>query len=598
MSSALTTPQKAPPTRVARTLLGQLWLPRVDVFLGILVLVLSFCAFRRAPMQQMGDSRYAMLLADNLLRHGDFALDRYRLPAGEYQIEHVGGHDYYSFPPGTSLLSVPLVALGHLKGWSAVQPDGTYSLPGEAKLDARLSALLMAAFAALAYFTARVLLPPSPSLVVASVAAFGTQVFSTTSRSMWSDTWGILIVGGAAFLLLRAAARSERANLPLVGTLEAIAYVVRPTNAVVLVGTGLYLVWTRRRDVWQFIVAAGAWLALFCAYSWRHFHTLLPSYYAARRLRFDDVPTSLLGNLVSPSRGLLVDVPATVAIGLLLVVYWRAVRLRGLLALCSFVVVGHLVVLSGFDHWWGGHCFGARLTASLVPWIVLSGVIAFEAVRVTTRAQGGRAWTWAILVAAAVLCAASVVINSVGAFSQEASRWNYAPEDIDETPARLWSLRRPQFLASLVEPDGPYLPLPAGGLSLGAREADRYLGLGWAPFAEGEWRWTDGRAATLRFALEGTVAGVADLELRPYLASGKIAAQRLVISINARDVGELSVSAPDFVDYHVAIPADATGARNVLRLRLPDALSPAAAEGARDHRDLGVAVRMIRWRPR
>ena len=51
---------------------------------------------------------------------------------------------------------------------------------------------------------------------------------------------------------------------------------------------------------------------------------------------------------------------------------------------------------------------------------------------------------------AGVLSVLSIAINSVGAFSQEASSWNVNP-NIDATPERLWSWRRAQFLAPFVE---------------------------------------------------------------------------------------------------------------------------------------------------
>lgn len=549
-------------------------------------------------MQQAGDSRYSMLLAENLLRHGSFTLDRYDLPESDYQIERVAGHRYYAFPPGTSVLSVPLVALLHLRGLSALRPDGTYSLAGELKVDARISALLMAAFAALAYLTARLLLPVSLSVGVATVSAFGTQVFSTTSRSMWSDTWGILLVGLAAFLLLRSEARAEPANLPLLGTLEALAYVVRPTNSLVIVGTAIYVAWTRRRDVWQFLAAVALWLVLFFAYSWHHFHTLLPSYFSAGRLHFGDMAPALFGNLVSPGRGLLVYVPAVIAVGLVLALHWRTVRFRALLALAAFVTVSHFFILSGFGHWWGGHSYGARLTASLVPWLVLAAVISADGMRAAMRPKTHGPATLAVGLLCGVLCAASIAINAIGAFSQETARWNYAPENIDQTPERLWNWRRPQFLAPFVEPAGPFLPLPSDGLRLGAPDADRYLGLGWAPYPEGEFRWTDGPGATVRFWLEKGQPGDVELDLRPYLVPGMLPEQRLIVSMNARDIDRVALTASEFATYRVAVPGDVPTQENVLRLRLPDAASPSAVEGARDGRKLGVAVRSIRWHRR
>jgi hypothetical protein len=49
-----------------------------------------------------------------------------------------------------------------------------------------------------------------------------------------------------------------------------------------------------------------------------------------------------------------------------------------------------------------------------------------------------------------LLCVASIAMNAVGAWSFEADRWNVTPDNINRDPARLWSWRRPQFLAPVV----------------------------------------------------------------------------------------------------------------------------------------------------
>jgi hypothetical protein len=485
----------------------------------------------------------------------------------------------------------------HARGVAAVRGDGTYNAGGELVIDARLAAILMAGFAAIVYFTARLLLPVPWSLAIALVSGFGTQVFSTTSRSMWSDTWGIALVGLAAFVTLRSTARAERLNVPLVATLEAWAYMVRPTNSIVLIGTALYVIATDREDIWRFLVTVAGWLAIFFAYSWTHFGKLLPDYFAATRLRFADPASALLGNLVSPGRGLLVYVPAVIAVVLLLARYWRTIRFRRLAWLAAFVIGGHMVMLAGFEHWWGGHCYGARLTTSLVPWMAILAILGSDARRRAALTGGLRMADHVLAFAAVLLCIASIAINAIGAFSLEASKWNISPENIDRSPGRLWSWQRPQFLAPLLEPTGPFMALPGEGLPVGAPQADQYLGLGWA-FAEGDFRWTDGRGgAVVRFSLANAGPGLLDLDLRPYLVPGKVTAQRLLVSMNGHDVGAFLLHDPEFATHTIEVRAAVASRENIVRLRLPDAASPAVFERSPDRRDLGVAVRLVRWRP-
>jgi hypothetical protein len=564
---------------------------------GCLVFVFCFLVFHRAPVQQAGDSRYSMLLSENLLRHGDFTLERYSLPESDYRIQDIGGHRYYAFPVGTSILSVPFVAVMHLRGISAVRRDGTYDLKGELSLDLKLASLLMAGFASLVYFTARLLLPVRWSVAITLVSAFGTQVFSTTSRSMWSDTWGILLVGIAVFLLLRSSSTGERPNFFLLATLEGWAYIVRPTNSLVLAASVLYIAVTFRRYLWQFLLTLAGWLGLFVALSWMTFHKILPDYFAANRLQFPTPWMAFFGNLVSPSRGLLVYVPAVIAIGLMLAKYRRTIRFPALAALAGFIIVAHLFMLAGFVHWWGGFSYGARLTASLIPWFVLLAVLAADAAAHSTNGQSDRGAAWPMPLLVGGLCAASIAMNAVGAFSAEAQKWNTLPESIDLTPERLWSWERPQFLAPFIEPGGEFARLSDEGLRLGRLEARKYLGFGWSSDEE-EFRWTDGRGdSSVRFSLSEGGAGILELDLRPYLAAGKVTEQRLAVRINRRELATFTLRKPEFAVYSVVVPKDVLVNNNTLRLFHPDAESPAAGGGGTDPRLLGVAVRTIRWRP-
>lgn len=562
-----------------------------------LVAALCFWVFRHVPIQQGGgDARYSLLLGENLLRHRDFALERYDLPRPDYRLEDAGGHRTYGFPVGTSILSIPYLALMHLRDESVVRPDGSYDFDAEVVLEARLAALLMAVFCGLVTLTARRRLPFGWSLVVTFATAFGTQVLSTTSRALWSDTWGVLLVGLAVFLLVDGVSRERTLGPPTLvalATIEVWAYVVRPTNVLVLLGTAVYLLASLRRRCWPFLLTAAGWLALFLAYSWRHFHRLLPDYYRAGRLTFRAGPAALLGNLFSPSRGLLICVPLVVGVGILLLRYRRTVALRPLVVLALSIVGGHLAMLAGFEHWWGGHCFGARLTASLVPWIVVLAVVALDAFRAARRRGAAAVW---LLALTGVLALASIGINGVGACSREAAVWNVNP-DINQTPERLWSWQRPQFLAPFVDPAGPYLPLPVEGLALAGDESAQYLGRGWSG-PEAGWRWTDGTHATVRFAgpPPGTSLAALELEARPYLGGGRLVSQRLIATLNGRQIAVLDLDRPPTANYGLLVPTGVITAQNTLRLDLPQAASPSDLEKTGDHRRLGVAVTALRWR--
>jgi hypothetical protein len=570
---------------------------REEMLVVVGLFVLAFAGFRVAKNREVGDSRYTILLAQTLLHHGDFALDRYHLPEtatvegrlrADYHLEQVGGHWYYAFPAGSSILSVPFVAALNLVGVSATRPDGTYDQEREMRIDVFLANLLMAILVIVVYATARLLLPRPWSALVATIAAFGTQVFSSTSRALWSDTWGMVLIGVCVFLLLRAEVTRGRAFPALLGTLAGWAYWVRPTNALPLAAIAIFLAVTRPRELAKFLGAVALWLAALALYSWHHFHRLLPAYFSPGRLPFSRFFVAMAGNLVSPSRGLLVFVPILIPVGFLIVRNWRQVRHQRLALLSASVVVLHLVLVSGFDHWWGGHSYGARLTAGLLPWLALLGVLAVDVMRSTERARAGAA------VVAGVLGATSIFMNSVGAFSEDALRWNVIPLNVDSHPERLWSLRNPQFLAPFLEPAGPFPVMPPAELRLVSFDADKYLGLGWGNPDE-DYRWTDGHRATIRFGGSEDMPGLLRLEVKPYLADGRVREQRLEVWINGHQLQVIQLDSPEFTWHEIQVPRETLRRESVLNLLVPDAISPSKIGLSKDRRTLGVAVRALRW---
>jgi hypothetical protein len=433
-----------------------------DTIAGAIIFVVTCLIFLVSQIRQVADSKYSMLVSESLLYQRSFALDRYVIPGFDpekqiapghgwiYHLELVNGHLYYYFPPGSSVLSVPYVALMNLFGISAANSDGTYSKRGDAIIQCSLAAILMAAYASLIFFTSRLLLPLKWSLILAVGGALGTQVWSTASRALWSDTWGILLIGVVVYLLLAHETAKHSLRPVLLASLLAWSYFVRPTNSLPIVAVTIYMIAFHRRLLLGYFATGIIWLALFVAYSWSHFGQLLPNYYLASRLNFETFGKALATNLISPSRGLLVFVPVLIFVAYLLIRYAKSVASRRLLLLSLSVIASHLIVVSAFPHWWAGHSYGPRFTTGLVPWFVLLGILAVKA-RLTRHE--GRTWKElpaglkAELALGLLLLVSSVVINMRGATSNGTKIWNSSPVDVDVQPERVWDWAHPQFLS-------------------------------------------------------------------------------------------------------------------------------------------------------
>jgi hypothetical protein len=87
-----------------------------------------------------------------------------------------------------------------------------------------------------AYIAARHFLPLEWSLTVAFAAAFGTPIWSNASRSLWPQTWSVLLMMIAILILLSGSSRPF-----ILGTVLAWSCLARPTMIPQVVAITLYV---------------------------------------------------------------------------------------------------------------------------------------------------------------------------------------------------------------------------------------------------------------------------------------------------------------------------------------------------------------------
>ncbi len=430
---------------------------------GVIVFITTLIIFLFSRVHQFADSNYSMLLSQSLLQYQSFALDNYaipRLPPNQqtgftsngdiYHLEVVNGHIYYFFPPGSSILSVPYVALMNTVGISAASPDGSYSREGEAKIESRLAALLMAGLSSVIFLTGRLLLPFWWSLLIAYGSALGTQIWSTASRALWSDTWGIFILGLVVWMLVGIECKRYRLRPILLATLLSWLYFVRPTYCIPILAITVYVLLYQRSAFTKYALTGAVWLAAFIGFSQYHYGQILPNYYQANRLSFDTFWFALAGNLISPSRGLFVFVPILFFVAYLLIRYRSEIEMPRLITISISVLVVHLMIVSGFIPWYGGHAYGPRYSTGIVPWFSLLGILSVKArskwheKEVVNDSPSLRRTEWAF---GAILLLCSMTLNALGATAHRTWLWNSRPVNVDEAPERVWDWKHPQFLA-------------------------------------------------------------------------------------------------------------------------------------------------------
>lgn len=584
-----------------------------QTWIAIAIFSFTLLVFALSQVRQVTDSNYSMLLSQSLIEHGSFKLDDYALPRLEpmnrgyytsngaiYQLELVNNHIYYHLPPGSSVLSVPYVALMKLFGIKATNDDGTYNRIGEMEIEVSLAGILMALLAVIFFYTARLVLPLKWSAVLALGATFGTQAWSTASRALWTDTWGIVLLGLVVMMLLAEATDKRRLNPIWLASLLAWTYFVRPTNAIHIIAITVYLVVYHRKLFLPYAATGAVWFVGFIAYSWHNYHQLLPDYYQSSRLNFSLFWTAIVGNLFSPARGLLVYVPVLLFVCYLLARHWRYVRYQRLVVLSLVIGVGHLIAVSGFPHWWGGHCFGPRFMTGLLPWLVLPAILALDALlrwrqEHEETSQPSR-WRDQLIVGASLLVI-SMFINGRGAMSHATWLWNSRPIGVDEHPERLWDWRQPQFLAGFMPQPLPRKFPPASGyIDFSTADADDYLWYGWSGREE-RFRWTDGHEAAMIFGLDSVTDTLFNVKLGPFLPNGKLKEQRVNIILNGQQIETLSLKEEAANEYKLLLPKNLLSEKNLLVFGLPDANSPRNFGMGDDPRQLGIALYWIQLQP-
>jgi hypothetical protein len=434
--------------------------PASIVRLQIILFLFSLAVFLAAPVVEISDSRYTALLSECLLYHHSAELDEYyKVPvpwitgdtadpkdANEYQLVKARGHVTYFFPHGTSMLSIPLVGAINAAGVSAATADRRLNLAGEIRIQRVIASTLMAILTCVFFAMAEMVLPVSWSIVVALGAAMGSQILSTATRGLWSHTWEAFLYGLLAHSLLTTEHRGARFRPVWLATLVAWIYCVRPTGAVAIVAVSAYAWWLDRDDFIVYGTTLGAWLAAFMVYLWSVFGTIVPPYYSSSRLKFHDLMLPLAGNLISPSRGLLVFVPTTLFVLYMVVRYRKEMAHRQLAILAFAQIVGlEIVMCTNSKDWAAGYCYGPRFFTDAIPWFVLLAILGLDAMRRAPSASGHR-----IEIAAAIfLLTVSVAMNARGAWSYAAVDWSLNPY---VRRHGFFDWRYPQFMAGLIEP--------------------------------------------------------------------------------------------------------------------------------------------------
>lgn len=424
------------------------------------------------------DSTYSLVVSEKLLSEGTVNL-RDCIPddpaARQAMQGYAGGHDlpyqlvrssdprapdeppavYYGYPLGSSVLSIPLVYYyGPMRGLSTLHADGRPNLAIENILQLRIASRISAAIVVLFYLIARFFCSPLTSLLIAAGFAFGSPVWSTLSRALWSHTWMVFCLSVAILLVLvrrKMHQPSWKVELLLgaaLGTALFWMLLVRAHGIFSAAAIGCYLALHHRRLLLTTLATGGIWTVAFVAISLNAFGTPTPpSVYSAGTIDGHDVLNRFAWLMVSPSRGLLVYCPYLIVVLGILVAFRRHVADAGLLLPVFLAIAGHTALFACYNGWHAGSSYGPRYFADLLPWFALATAAAVQAL---TNARDALP-SWRTSLAMTLLAAGfawGFFVHYRGANSAKAWFWNARSIAVgQEQAAKEW--QHPQFLAGL-----------------------------------------------------------------------------------------------------------------------------------------------------
>ena len=398
----------------------------------------------------------------SIIKEGNTDLNEYEdlVKANDYYaIQTVGEKLYSFFPGGTSLLAVPFIALADIifDPFKSTFPGiesymkNLLSKHGEPiekltlahmyqPIELIIASFFCAATALFVFLTATTKLPLRTALLVVFIFAFCSSSWSVSSRALWQHGPSMLMLSIAIYLMIlegRIKNIAKYSAIPL-----AIAFIVRPTNAIPIAFLTIYLWVNHRHQIISYLLFALPFAVAFFAFNMAVYGTLLPSYFGiGRAFRLDYFFEALMGNLISPSRGLFIYSPILLLGFVWIIRNFSTLNIKSLPLYMMAIIVTHWLVISSFPHWWAGHSYGPRFFADMIP--IFMYFIMLFLIDLNKQLPNKKQMIFAAI---APLLAFSFYVNAKGAYFYAVHEWNVSPNNITTHPERLWDWTDIAFL--------------------------------------------------------------------------------------------------------------------------------------------------------
>lgn len=384
------------------------------------------------------DTIAARHLPLSILREGNFDLDEFRSlhsRAGASGIIYRGNHYVSFYPVGAPLFAIPFYlpsAIGTMPGSSRFTLD----------LEKLAASFLVVISVVVLYFAVLPLTSRRMALLIAAIYALGTSSFSVSSQALWQHGASQLCLAAALYCLVRGS--KEPVWTSLAGFPAVLAVVCRPTDALLVIPMGLYVLFHQTRQLPGFLMCSLPPILFQLQYNYYYFDNPFRTQWRLTQSELWSTPLieGIASILFSPARGLLVYSPIFVFSIAGIILCWAKSGFV-LLRYLSIGVVANLLLYSKFYMWWGGSTYGPRLLADLSPVLCLFLCVKMLYIKAFAR------------IIFIVLTAFSIAAHAIGAYADDPfwnadlhidSRsnvaWLWTDNQLVNAPKRAWNAAR------------------------------------------------------------------------------------------------------------------------------------------------------------
>lgn len=394
--------------------------------LGILFVALVY--FLSRPMGTL-DSYWVVPTSLSILGDFNMDLDEYKAYGlvDSYSAIQINGHYFNFFPYGMSFLVIPFV------GISKLAVDDSFIFHYHRHFEKLYASALVILSLFFLYKLFCYYLSKKQSAFLMVVMGLCTPLFTTGSRALWQHSGSVLILSLSLFILLYSIKKKPR-FIPLLGFLLCFSYMIRPTNIIPFALLSCFVWFKFPNQRWKFVISIIFTMSLFVFLNILIFNDILPPYYRSNRLSFDWelFKTAFIGNIFSPNRGLIIWSPFLLFSILIIFVLNKD---RSLFVLTQLIIFLHIIAISTFPHWWGGHSVGPRFMTDVMPFFAIIICVVYK------RYSSNNLFLGFFL----LLVTVSLIVQSSAVFSKNTQLWNIRGTDVNDTPERVWDWNRPQF---------------------------------------------------------------------------------------------------------------------------------------------------------